>query len=315
MRKLSEYVIERFIDKTNKPTTFIKTKEELYNYMFKKYNLKRKHDFQEKATCPKSIDLTEVSVPENFNAEELFMWFAGEEIDISTWKITDINKLMFYNAPNLKRIFIPNTVVNIQEQAFERCYDLTYVNIPNSIQTIKDNAFSDCRNLTLDIDTFPNSLTEIGQWTFHKCEKLQSKIVIPDSVTSIGNSAFASCKSIEKVVISNNMNKIASDVFYGCSKLTDVVISDSITEIGVRAFSWTNVNNIIIPNNVEKIGINTFLGCENLESITISDSVEIINNPIFDRCKKLKEIKTPKGNRDKLEKLLPEELHKYVKEV
>ena len=63
-----------------------------------------------------------------------------------------------------------------------------------------------------------------------------TSVVIPNSVTSIGNMAFYGCNSLASVVIPNSVTSIGSEAFYGCSSLALVVIGNSVTTIGKEAF-------------------------------------------------------------------------------
>ena len=82
----------------------------------------------------------------------------------------------------------------------------------------------------------PNSVTNIGNRAFAWCTSLTS-IMIPDSVESIGENAFNSCTSLTNVTIPNGVISIGSSAFYSCSGLTSVTISNSVTSIGYGAFS------------------------------------------------------------------------------
>ena len=72
----------------------------------------------------------------------------------------------------------------------------------------------------------PDSVTSIGDMAFCECESLTS-VTIPDSVTSIGESAFYECESLTSVTISNSVTSIGDEAFRGCSSLTTVNIPDS----------------------------------------------------------------------------------------
>ena len=67
--------------------------------------------------------------------------------------------------------------------------------------------------------TIPNSVTSIGSSAFYGCSKLTS-ITIPNSVTSIETSAFEYCSSLTSIVIPNSVTSIGSSAFSGCSSLT-----------------------------------------------------------------------------------------------
>ena len=83
----------------------------------------------------------------------------------------------------------------------------------------------------------PDSVTSIGNGAFLYCDSLTS-VVIPDSVTSIGDTAFEFCDSLTSVVIPDSVTSIGSYAFYSCNSLTSVVIPDSVTIIGNSAFNY-----------------------------------------------------------------------------
>ena len=68
--------------------------------------------------------------------------------------------------------------------------------------------------------------------------RLLNSLVIPDSVTSIGNSAFNECDSLRSVVIPDGVTSIGDNAFQFCSSLNDIIIPDSVTSIGFGAFSY-----------------------------------------------------------------------------
>lgn len=76
---------------------------------------------------------------------------------------------------------------------------------------------------------------------FSDCRSL-SNIVIPDSVTDIGDYAFEYCSSLSNIVIPNSVTSIGAYAFYGCSSLSNIVIPDSVTTIGYGAFSGCSLS-------------------------------------------------------------------------
>ncbi len=94
-------------------------------------------------------------------------------------------------------------------------------------------SFESCSGLTSV--TIPNSVTSIGNTAFYYCTGLTS-VSIPNSVTSIGNSAFFYCTGLTSVTIPNSVTSIGNSAFYKCSGLTSVTIPNSVTYIGSYAF-------------------------------------------------------------------------------
>ena len=148
------------------------------------------------------------------------------------------------------------------------------------ITTIGDRAFR-CPITSI---TLPNSVTSIGDSAFYYCTSLTS-ITIPDSVTSIGSSAFRHCSSLTSITIPNSVKSIGDNAFYYCRSLTSITIPNSVTSIGDSAFyNCTSLTSITIPDSVTSIGNSAFSRCSSLTSITIPNSVTSIGSNAFAYC-------------------------------
>ena len=228
---------------------------------------------------------------------------------------------------NLTKITIPNSVTSIGERTFSRCSNLTGITIPNSVETIGNFAFYGCNGLRSII--IPNSVTSIGDRTFSECGSLTSidvqesntvytsengvlfnkaktvlfrypegkpdiNYVIPNSVTSIGSSAFFGCINLRSVIIPNSVTSIRDNAFSGCSSLTEIIIPDLVETIGSSAFSGcSNLTKVIIPNSVTSIGNDAFYYCSNLTEVFIPNSVISIGNGVFTFCNRLTKVTIP----------------------
>ena len=151
----------------------------------------------------------------------------------------------------------------IGDRAFALCVSLTSINIPNCVTTIGDGAFENCVSLTSI--TIPNSVvTIIGKpfylWhgnlyneskafiyedhvLFNKDKTTliayiaeETNYTIPNSVTTIGDSAFVWCDSLTNINIPNSVTTIEDGAFEDCKSLTNINIPNSVTTIGNRAF-------------------------------------------------------------------------------
>jgi len=137
----------------------------------------------------------------------------------------------------------------------------------------------------------PNSVTSIGESAFENCTSLAS-VTIPDSVTSIEEGAFSGCTSLASVTIGNNVTYIGYWAFLGCTSLTSVTIPNSVTMIGGfsggGAFSnCINLTNVTISNSVTRIGERAFSDCTSLTNVTIPNSVQEIWATAFGGCTSL----------------------------
>ena len=144
--------------------------------------------------------------------------------------------------------------------------------------------------------TIPNSVTSIENSAFRGCSSLTS-VTIPNSVTSIENSAFRGCSSLTSVTIPNSVTLIQEGVFAFCSSLTSVTIPNSVTSIGDWAFAYcSSLTSVTIPNSVTSIENSAFGDCSSLTSVTIPNSVISIGVTAFDYCSGLTSITVSSGN-------------------
>lgn len=141
------------------------------------------------------------------------------------------------------------------------------------------------------------------------------KLVIPESVKSLGNKMCYGAKNLEEVVLPNNITVIPDYAFENCSSLTNINIPTSLVQIRANAFSQTALKEFIAPEslkeiwlyafkdakeltnvelkNVTEIGDMVFENCEKLESIVIPETLEEIGASVFGGCSSLQDIDLP----------------------
>ncbi len=113
----------------------------------------------------------------------------------------------------------------------------------------------------------PESVTSIGDYAFAYCFLL-TEIEIPKNVTNIGGEAFSNCFLLSKITIPNNITAIGKGTFAGCASLTEVIIPDSVTDIDSSAFQQCkNLESVTIGKCVSKIGSNIFYDCPKLKTV------------------------------------------------
>ena len=173
-------------------------------------------------------------------------WYSNRSY-IKTVEVSDgvtlIGSHTFLYCSSLTSVTIPNSVTSIGNSAFYYCSGLTSVTIPNSVTSIGGSAFFGCSGLTsisvenrnekYDSRNNCNAIIETASNTLIAGCK---NTTIPNSVTSIGNSAFMDCRSLTSVTIPNSVTSIGGSAFYNCSSLTSVTIPNSVTSIGGSAF-------------------------------------------------------------------------------
>ena len=186
---------------------------------------------------------------------------------------------------------------------------VTKIEIPAEIEDIpvveiKSSAFNGCANLTSII--IPDSVTSIGDFAFENCSGLTS-ITIPDSVTSIGDHAFYNCSSLTSITVSENNKYFSSlnGVLFNKDKTdlitypignerTEYTIPDSVTSIGNFIFyNCSSLTSITIPDSVASIGNSAFYNCSSLTNIKLPDVIDIISGNTFRDCSSLLNIIIP----------------------
>ena len=281
-------------------------------------------------------DLTNVTIPNSVTKIESYTFSGCRHLTSVTIpnSVTSIGSHAFSGCENLTSVTIPNSVTKIESYTFSDCTFLTSVTIPNSVTSIGECAFQYCP--CLESITIPASVTSIGSKAFLSCgstavcitdleawckiafEKGDSNplscgghlylndeevkdLIIPNSVTSIGNYAFYACKGFTSITIPNSVTSIGSYAFYGCYP-EELVIEDRSTTfnlsslpdcsniyIGMNNFGnafqkKTSLRKVVLGNNVKCIESEAFEGCSNLTSVTIGNGVEEIKSYAFLGC-------------------------------
>ena len=153
--------------------------------------------------------------------------------------VTSIGKNAFYDCDGLIEFTIPDSVTSIGDYAFRDCDSLKSVNIGNSVTTIGNGAFRVCKSLKEFKGKFA---TEDGRSLIVNntiiayANASGTTYTIPDSVTTIEESAFYNCDSLTSVNIHDSVTTIGSWAFYDCDSLKSVNIGDSVTSIGTETF-------------------------------------------------------------------------------
>lgn len=160
------------------------------------------------------------------------------------YRVTSIGKCAFIYS-NITSVAIPNSITEIQDDAFNGCTQLISVNIPNSV-------------------------TSIGLCAFYGCAL--PEITIPESVSHIDVAVFGECGCLESIIV-DKKNK-----YYDSRNDCNAIIRTADNTL-MRGGKKT-----VIPNSVTVIDNFAFSGTVGLTSIDIPNSVIRIGNWAFGRC-------------------------------
>jgi len=257
-----------------------------------------------------------------WNAKSAPSYAFGSQVESFTFgnEVEVIHASCCSGMSKLTNITIPNSVTSIGDGAFSGCTGLTSVTIGNSVTSIGRNAFSGCTGLKsviwkakncnrvefgtqVESFVFGDEVEQIPAYLCYEMSKL-TNITIPNSVTSIGSSAFYGCTGLSFITIPNNIKGIGGDAFKGCIGLKSViwkakncnrvefgtqvesfVFGDEVEQIpAYLCYEMSSLTSITIPNSVTSIGDYAFSGCTGLTSVTIPNSVTSIGYSAFYGC-------------------------------
>ncbi|MGN0518858.1 MAG: leucine-rich repeat protein, partial [Acutalibacteraceae bacterium] len=260
--------------------------------------------------------------------------YKGEDVEvripneIEGYPVKSIGEKAFYHYSGYYGegvIYMPDSITNIGDRAFEECRNLIEIVLSNNLETIGDYAFYRCEIESMP--PLPDSVTSIGNYAFYDCfgfselfignnvSRIEEgafaytsirKLTIGDNVTYIGPDAFSGCY-IDTLNLGHNITEISSTSFYCCERLTNITVDkNNQYYTSVDGVLYTKDMSALvlypcnksgtkftIPNGVTKINDYAFKFCLNLENIDIPNSVQYIGTSAFSRCQKLTDITIP----------------------
>lgn len=217
-------------------------------------------------------------------------WYAYRENadDTATITITDfLGPVDSTKTPDPYTITVPTEldgrkVTGLGESSFSGIYspdhpkNYTLLSFCNQIQSV----------------TIPESVTSIGKSAFEHCSNLDSLTIKGVATSMIGAYAFASCTSLTSLSLVGSFQTIGDSAFVNCG-MTSLTIDATITSIEKYAFSSRFLTSLSLTGNVQKIGDHAFDSCSSLNTVTFPKSLTSIGSYAFDSCTSLNSIEIP----------------------
>lgn len=230
---------------------------------------------------------------------------------------TTIGTSAFSGCTNLVDVETASNVGIIDNGAFSGCVKLMRLKLAEGLQTIGSSAFAGCKRLE---GTLPDGTDEEYEIVEEKKVKLpnpDAQLIIPESVTAIGDKAFADCYSddethtpeggsekvykigIKSVTIAGNPagTTIGASAFAGCQNLTKLTLGEGVTGLGDSSLKDTRLEEIAIPSTFETgtAKNSPFTSGENstLKKVTFADGIKVIPQYFLNNITTLTEIEIP----------------------
>ena len=234
---------------------------------------------------------------------------------INGYEVVAIGDRAFLGCDTITSVQIPDSVKSIGKGAFSGCSALQSITIGSGVESIDEAAFFWCFELNdiyvTDVEAWLNISFPVYEDFFESESKGTehpnsygsnlhfldengheiTSIVIPESVTSIRENAFANCTSLTSVTIGNHVTDIGESAFLRCDSLLDVTIPNSVTSIGSSAFyRCSSLSTIVIPDSVTSIGWRAFAFCSSVTSVTIGKGVASVGDDAFRDCTNITDV-------------------------
>ena len=106
-------------------------------------------------------------------------------------------------------------------------------------------------------------------------------VTIPSSVSTIGYSAFNSCKSLRRVMDASRVTEMQGYEYTDCTNLASVTLSGALQKVGYRSFAGTALTRLVLPASMKEIGSSAFEDCHQLNSVEFNKGLQAIKDHAF----------------------------------
>lgn len=273
--------------------------------------------------------LESINIPDSVNTVDDYAFYSCSQIQSLKINAEKIGDYAFSQCSMLESLTLSDNLKTIGDEAFKST-SLSEVSVPSSVSSIGKKAFeTNCikkysvdesnkyyasidgvlfnKNATKIVDypnyaeaefySVPQSVSIIGDYAFCGDNSSLKTILIPDTVTEIGNGAFMDFYNLEYIYIPESVTKIDDNAFNGCSQLASISIPYSVKEIGESAFSYCeSLQDVSLTEGLESIGDCAFASDYTLSNITLPLSLSKLSPTAFENCENFTEYITDINN-------------------
>ena len=241
---------------------------------------------------------TKISTELSGYKEQVELYKQGKYIENNNFlseSLTAGKENLFYNTqPSGEEGNIKTIIENISDEYFEK---MEIIKGELLINTQDKDEVKIAQSLGIEVN--PYDIVE-GVLTSSNGNLLlmdeNGTVTVPDSVTEIGEGAFANLNGLKRIIIPGTVKKIGVNAFAYNATLETVVMQEGIEEIGEKAFAGCdNLKNITFSQSLKKIGSMAFYSCDNLQEIEIPRKVEVLSYNVFDDCRKISKVTLNEG--------------------
>ena len=202
---------------------------------------------------------------------------SGYYDDYGYWRTNKYDEL-------IEVVYIPDSVEKICK--FENFQKLKYIKLPEKLKEIPTYGFASC--YSLEEIYIPDSVRSIGSSAF-MCSGLKS-IDFPNKVVFTSDSQYvkpgnicSSCHKLTSAYLPDDLTEIPEGMFQDCESLVSIEIPGKVTIIGGAAFyGCSSLSKIILPPKLTLIGNHAFYGCKSLSEFVIPNTVKSLGDAVFD---------------------------------
>ena len=202
----------------------------------------------------------------------------------------------FNNNPSLKQLILPETctTINVQQSPAYSNIDYSKVGLLENCSLLKYVCFGSvteipqrtCLGTAIETVVIPNTVKSIGDYAFYSCKNLKTVIFEEGSVCkTIANNSFTSCSSLESVTGGTSLEKMG--IYTSTNSLAEFEFSSTNAELQKSQFLGTSLKEVVVSDKITVIPVSCFNNMKSLERIYLPDTITEIMASSFNFCESL----------------------------